>query len=131
MFLPYICLVLQTCLLCDSNDVYYFQIAVLSEHRQQSGVIGSGLYLSQDECWGMLQVLTEYQKQQSLLMNQGKEKATENFMLPTTCLVLEGIYFHDANFLSHLLEKMPNLCHISLQVGCVTNFVFSLCDFFC
>lgn len=107
--------VFLTAMLVYCPKVTIDQIAMLSEHRQHSGVMGSGLYLSQDECWGMLQVLTEYQKQQSLLMNQGKEKVTENFMLPTTCLVLEGIYFHDANFLAHLLEKMPNLCHISLQ----------------
>ena len=78
-----------------------------------------GLCLSHEDCFGMLQVLTEYQKQQSQGVNHGGEEGSESFMLPTTCLVLEGIYFHDSNVLSQLLEKMPNLHHISLQVRCV------------
>ncbi|MPC19195.1 hypothetical protein E2C01_012105 [Portunus trituberculatus] len=105
--------VFLTAMLVYCPKVTIDQIAVLCEHK--NNLLGSGVYLSEDECLGMLQVLAEYQKQQSVLMNQGKEKLVDSFMLPTTCLVLEGISFHDANYLSLLLEKMPNLSHISLQ----------------
>ena len=102
---------------------------MLSEHRQRYGVMGSGLYLSEDECYGILQVLTMYQEQQSLFMNQGEERVSHSFMLPTTCLVLEGIYFREPNFLSYLLEMTPNLSHISLQVGCVTTLFLNMISF--
>ncbi|KAG0713944.1 hypothetical protein GWK47_015085 [Chionoecetes opilio] len=118
--------VFLTAMLVYCSKVTIDQIGMAVNECSQTHEVESGLCLSQDECWGMLQVLTEYQKQQSQYMNQGKEEGTKSFMLPTKCLVLEGIYFHDSNFVSHLLEKMPNLQRLSLEVGNMTHLRLTL-----
>lgn len=106
--------VFLTAMLVFCPKVTIDQIAMLTDRRHVFGT-GSGLYMSQGVCWGMLEVLNAYQAQQSLSTNQWKGGGCEHFTLPTTCLVLEGVYFAEPDFLKHLLQKMPSLRHISLQ----------------
>lgn len=93
------------------------QIAVIEDHRGlPPPVAGTGLDISYEECKAILEVLTDIQKQRTGLKNQEVGvKSEKTYTLPTKSLVLEGMYFHDPDFLSQLFRKMSNLQHIELQ----------------
>lgn len=78
---------------------------------------GTGLDITSDECGAILEVLADVRKQRTGIKNMemGK-KSMETYALPTTSLVLEGVYFHDPDFLPQLFKEMLNLRHIELQV---------------
>ncbi|KAK8723976.1 hypothetical protein OTU49_011380 [Cherax quadricarinatus] len=77
---------------------------------------GTGLDITSEECKYILEVLADLRKEWTnteYLKIGGKDKAM--YTLPTKSLVLEGVYFHDPDFLPLLVREMQDLRHIEIQ----------------
>lgn len=79
-------------------------------------VAGTGLDITSEECRAILDVLSDLRQgwNGSKSLPFARQNG-ESYHLPTKTLVLEGVYFHDPDFLPLLFREMPDLRHIELQ----------------
>nr|XP_045601712.1 uncharacterized protein LOC123760252 isoform X2 [Procambarus clarkii] len=93
------------------------QIAFVEDHNGDLPPgTGTGLDIISEECGFILELLADFRKQWFVTESvKTTSKFEEKYVLPTISLVLEGVYFHDPDFLPLLIKEMPNLLHIEIQ----------------
>ncbi|ROT68428.1 hypothetical protein C7M84_013418 [Penaeus vannamei] len=104
------------------------KIAVIEDHNGlPPPVAGTGLDITSEECRAILDVLSDLRQgwNGSKSLPFARQNG-ESYHLPTKTLVLEGVYFHDPDFLPLLFREMPDLRHIELQYNGTPSVLLAL-----